>query len=272
VAHAVVHFEICGPDETQLSGFYASLFGWRVRPVPGLPHVLIDTCGGAGINGSLARSPDGDASLVFYIQADELQAILDKVNLLGGKTAAPISDLDRIATLAKFEDPDGLVVGLVLGPADPGPARDRQPPTAGAAGQLVSAAALPATGAPGQAAIPGPSAGQGAPVDWFELLGSDAASSQRFYAEIFGWHVTSGSGSYGTVDTGSARGIPGGVGGGEHQWATVYARVADVAATLARAQELGGGTERGPQTFQDGMTAGALRDPAGNVFGVYSRS
>jgi uncharacterized protein len=268
-----VHFEICGPDETQLSEFYAGLFGWRVRPVQGLAHALVDTCGGAGINGTLARSPDGEASVVFYIQADELQAILDKVNLLGGKTAAPISDLDKIATLARFEDPDGLVVGLVLGPADPGPARDQQPPTAGAAGKLVAAAALPATGAPGQPAIPGPSDGQGAPVDWFELLGSDAASSQRFYAEVFGWHVTSSTGGYGTVDTGSARGIQGGVGGGhQHRWTTLYARVPDVAATLARAQELGGRTERGPQTGQDGMTTGALRDPAGNVFGVYSRA
>jgi predicted enzyme related to lactoylglutathione lyase len=49
----------------------------------------------------------------------------------------------------------------------------------------------------------------------------------------------------------------------------VYASVPDVEAVLARAVELGGAREYGPNPVDDHMQTGALRDPAGNVFGVY---
>jgi uncharacterized protein len=260
--HAVVHFEIGGPDDRQLAGFYSGLLGWGMNPVAGVGYTLVDTNGGAGINGGVEQRADGSAEITFYIQADDLQAMLDKVNLLGGKTQMPITELPGMATFAKFEDLDGLVVGLVLGPADPG----RAASTGGAE---------PATAVPpgaGQAA-PGPSAGSGAPVDWFEVLGTDSDRSSRFYAEIFGWQAGQAGPGYRMVDTGSARGIPGGIGTGQQgQWATVYARVPDVEAALARAVELGGEREYGPVAVDDHMQTGAVRDPAGNVFGVYSHA
>jgi uncharacterized protein len=246
MAHAVVHFEIGGPDDWQLAEFYGGLFGWSMRPVPGVDYTLVDTCAGEGVSGGVHPSPEGAASVTFYIEADDLQAVLDKVNLLGGKTVTPITDLPGMVTYARFEDLDGLVIGLVLGPGDPGAA--------------------------GQSGLPGPSAGEGAPVDWFEVLGSDAGSSQRFYAEIFGWQAKAAGPGYGMIDTGTAKGIRGGIGGGQQGiWATVYARVPDVEALLAKAEELGGTRELGPVAVDDHTQTGALRDPAGNIFGVYSR-
>jgi uncharacterized protein len=245
MAHAVVHFEIGGPDHQELAEFYAGLLGWSLRPVPGADYILIDTRSGAGVSGGVHPSPDDAGSVTFYIEADDLQAVLDKVNLLGGKTITPITDLPGMVTYARFEDPDGLVVGLVLAPGDLGGA--------------------------GQAGLPGPSAGAGVPVDWFEVLGSDAGASQRFYAEIFGWQARAAGPGYALIDTGTAKGIRGGIGGGQDaMWATVYARVPDVEAVLTRAAELGGRREAGPVAVDDHMQTGALRDPAGNVFGVYS--
>ena len=214
------------------------------------------------------------AAVTFYVQADDLQAVLDKVNLLGGKTETPITELPGMATYAKFEDLDGLVLGLVLGPADPG----RGAPAGPAAAAAAAGSSAPAPATPGQA-VPGPSAGTGAPVDWFEVLASDCGETSRFLAEIFGWQAAAdGSSPYRMVDTGSDRGIRGGVGTGredtgqrEH-WATVYARVPDVGATLARATELGGSREYGPMDVAEHMQTGAVRDPAGNVFGVYSQT
>ncbi|HXW45125.1 MAG TPA: VOC family protein [Streptosporangiaceae bacterium] len=262
MAHAVVHFEIGGPDDLRLAEFYSGLFGWRVRPVPDADYALIDTSGGAGIGGGIEPTGEGEQSVTFYIQADDLQAVLDKVNLLGGKTVTPITELVGMATYAKFEDPDGLVVGLVLGSADPGTG-DR-----GRAGQVPGQAGS----ADPPAVAVAPSAGSGAPVDWFELSGADPDSAQRFYAEIFGWRVTQAAEGYRMIDTGSARGIAGGIAAGlPGSWATAYARVPDVAAALEAAAALGGRREYGPQAVGAGMHAGALRDPAGNVFGVYSR-
>jgi uncharacterized protein len=265
MTHAVVHFEVGGPDDLGLAEFYAGLLGWGMHPVPEAGYTLVDTRGGAGINGGVERRDDGTSEVTFYIQADDLQAVLDKVNLLGGKTDTPITELPGMATYAKFEDLDGLIIGLVLGPADSGPG----------------------------AAEAGPSPGAGAPVDWFEVQGADPDRSQRFYAEIFGWQAAdSGQGdsgpggsspgdsspdgapepAYRMIDTCSDRGIRGGIGRARlGPWATVYARVPDVAAALALAEELGGTREYGPSAVDGQMQTGAVRDPAGNVFGVYSR-
>jgi uncharacterized protein len=240
VAHAVVHFEIAGPDVGQLGDFYARLFGWRLQPIPGAGYTLIDTAAGSGINGGIAPSQDADAAVTFYIETDDMQAELDKINLLGGKTETPITDLAGMVTYARFSDQDGLLIGLVLAPADPG--------------QVIA-----------------PSAGEGAPVDWFEVLGADADRCRRFYSEIFGWQSSGAGSGYAMVDTGTSRGIKGGLGAVADQgmWATVYASVPDVEAMLARAVELGGAREYGPNPVDDHMQTGALRDPAGNVFGVY---
>jgi predicted enzyme related to lactoylglutathione lyase len=45
--------------------------------------------------------------------------------------------------------------------------------------------------------------------------------------------------------------------------------VPDVEQTLARAEQLGATRVYGPMAVDDHMQTGALRDPAGNVFGVY---
>jgi uncharacterized protein len=296
MAHAVVHFEVGGPEDQRLAEFYAGLLGWGMRPMPEAGYTLVDTRGGAGINGGVEKRADGTSEVTFYIQADDLQAVLDKVNLLGGKTDTPITELPGMATFAKFEDLDGLIIGLVLGPPDPGQA-DPGRADGGQSGAGPAVAGLPGTGtgavSTGESAVPGPSAGAGAPVDWFEVQAADPDRSQRFYAEIFGWQTVapqqgapqqgapqqgapqqgnSGPG-YRMVDTRSDRGIRGGIGAARQgPWATVYARVPDVEAALARAVELGGTREYGPNAVDDHMQTGAVRDPAGNVFGVYSHA
>ena len=238
MAHAVVHFEISGPDAGQLGEFYSRLFGWQMQPVPGAAYTLVDTSAGSGINGGIGES--ADSAVTFYIETDDMQAALDKINLLGGKTETPITELAGMVTFARFSDPDGLLIGLVLAPTDPD--------------QVMA-----------------PSPGSGAPVDWFEVLGADADRSQRFYAEIFGWQASMAGPGYAMVDTGTSRGIKGGLGVSADQgsWATVYASVPDVEAVLGLAVELGGAREYGPNPVDDHMQTGALRDPAGNVFGVY---
>ena len=238
MAHAVVHFEISGPDSGLLADFYAELFGWHMRPIP--DYMLIDTGAGSGINGGISQSTDDERKITFYIETDDMQAALDKINLLGGKTETPISEIAGVVTYAVFSDLDGLLIGLVLAPSNPD-----------------------------QVFAPGP--GAGAPVDWFEVLGADADRGRRFYAEIFGWQAKTEVPGYAMIDTGTSRGIQGGMGAAtDHRsWATVYASVPDVERVLSRAVELGGTREYGPNPVDDHMQTGALRDPAGNVFGVY---
>ena len=238
MAHAVVHFEVSGPDSSQLADFYAELFGWRMQPIP--DYMLIDTGAGRCINGGIRQRTDDQHGITFYIETDDMQAALDKINLLGGKTETPISEIAGVVTYAVFSDLDGLFIGLVLTPAHPD--------------QVMA-----------------PSQGEGVPVDWFEVLGADADRSRRFYAEIFGWQADATTPGYAMINTGASRGIRGSMGAvPDHGcWATVYASVPDVGRMLTRAVELGGARVYGPDPVDDHMQTGAVRDPAGNVFGVY---
>jgi predicted enzyme related to lactoylglutathione lyase len=257
VGNAVVHFEVGAADDGPLVAFYGELFGWGLQGLPGGGYTMIDTRGGRGINGGIGKSRTGEPWSTFYVETGDLQATLDKANALGGTTVMPVTDFGGAMTIAMFSDPDGLLIGLVRAPARP------------SRGDQVA-----------------PSAGAGAPVTWFEVMGSDAARTQRFYADLFGWIVDARFPAYATVDTGAGRGIQGGIGGGEQaRWATVYARVADVDQVLTRAGELGGSaiSDPGVPTLKaaargalygsagGGMKTGALRDPAGNVFGVFHR-
>jgi uncharacterized protein len=244
MGNAVVHFEIGGPDDVPLVAFYGELFGWKLQPFEGGGYTLIDTNGGGGINGGIGKSQTGEPWSTFYVEADDLQAVLDKAESLGAKTVMPVTDFGGAVTIAMFSDPDGLLVGLVKA-ADS--AQDE---------------------------APGPSEGSGEPVDWFEVLGSDSGRTQRFYADLFGWTIGGGDAgtppSYGMAGTGAGRGIQGGLGSStESHWATIYASVPDVEQTLAKAEALGGSRIYGPMDVDDHMQTGALRDPAGNVFGVY---
>jgi predicted enzyme related to lactoylglutathione lyase len=257
VGNAVVHFEVGAADDGLLVAFYGGLFGWGLQGFADGGYTMIDTRGGGGINGGIGKSQTGEPWSTFYVETDDLQATLDKANSLGGTTVMPVTDFGGAVTIAMFNDPDGLLVGLVRAPAEP------------------------------QGDEPAPSAGPGEPVTWFEVMGSDAARTQQFYTDLFGWTVdNSGFQGYATVDTGTGRGIQGGIGGGEEvRWATIYASVADLDQTLGRAEKLGGSricdsglsalksaaraALYGPGSADDHMATGAFRDPAGNVFGIY---
>jgi predicted enzyme related to lactoylglutathione lyase len=257
MGNAVVHFEFGAADDGPLVEFYGELFGWALQGFPGGGYTTIDTCGGAGINGGIGKSQTGEPWSAFYVETDDPQAMLDKANSLGGTTVMPVTDFGGVVTIAMLNDPDGLLVGLVRAPVEPS-----------------------------QEGESAPSAGSGEPVTWFEILGSDAARTQQFYRELFGWKVDNSFPGYATVDTGTSRGIQGGIGGGlRSRWAIVYAGVADVEQTLVRAEQLGGSRVVDPEVSAlknaartalygsaSDIKTGAFRDPAGNILGIRHKS
>jgi predicted enzyme related to lactoylglutathione lyase len=249
-----VHFEVGAAQDEPLVAFYGQLFGWGLQASSVSGYTTIDTRGGAGINGGIGRSRAGDAWSAFYVETDDVPATLDRAASLGGTIVLPATDVGGFTTIAMFSDLDGLRVGLVRTAADPNGA--------------------------------GPSAGAGEAVDWFEIMGSDAARTQQFYADLFGWGIDrSGLPDYAVANTGTGRGLWGGIGGGADAcWAIVYAGVGDVEQTLARAVELGGSRVAAPGIVAlkiaarealygsaEDMSMGAFRDPAGNVFGLYHK-
>jgi predicted enzyme related to lactoylglutathione lyase len=113
---SVVHFEIIGGTGNQLEKFYSELFGWKINSNNPMKYGVVDTGGGpGGINGGVGPATDGSKRVSIYAQVSDLQATLDRVEKLGGKTILPPSDVPGGPKLAMFADPAGNITGLLLG-------------------------------------------------------------------------------------------------------------------------------------------------------------
>jgi predicted enzyme related to lactoylglutathione lyase len=110
-------------------------------------------------------------------------------------------------------------------------------------------------------------------VAWFEITGKDGPKLQQFYSRLFGWNVSdAGDGSgYGLVQA-AEKGIGGGIGAAQDGGAgqvTFYVEVDDVAAYLAKVNELGGQTIVPPTEIQQfGLTFAFFSDPEGHMVGL----
>lgn len=122
----VVHFEILGKDSAQSQKWYGDLFGWNIEaiPFPGAPegqtYGMVSAQEGKGIGGGVSASPDGQTMVNIYVEVDDPQAYLNRVEQSGGKTVMPVTEIPNMVTFAMFADPDGNIVGLVKAGSMPG--------------------------------------------------------------------------------------------------------------------------------------------------------
>jgi predicted enzyme related to lactoylglutathione lyase len=76
------------------------------------PAAMIDTGTQTGIQGHIsALGHEPHNYTAFYVQVDDVQQYLDKVNALGGKTIVPPVEIPT-GTFAWFSDPEGNTIGL----------------------------------------------------------------------------------------------------------------------------------------------------------------
>ncbi|MGO4879975.1 MAG: VOC family protein [Bryobacteraceae bacterium] len=109
MANPVVHFEIGCRDTQATAAFYGKLFDWKLAEMG--PAVMIES-GPGGIAGhitALGHEPHNFTH--FYVMVDDLQATLDKVAELGGRTLVPPVEIPTGA-FAWFADPEGNTVGI----------------------------------------------------------------------------------------------------------------------------------------------------------------
>jgi len=115
MGNPVVHFEVSGKDGAKLQKFYGALFDWKIDTDNPNNYGIVDN-GGEGINGGVGEVPDGgDGHVTFYVSVPDINAALEKVEGLGGKTIMPRTEMGDVVTMAFFADPEGHMVGLVEG-------------------------------------------------------------------------------------------------------------------------------------------------------------
>jgi predicted enzyme related to lactoylglutathione lyase len=110
------------------------------------------------------------------------------------------------------------------------------------------------------------------PVIHSEIRSADPDATRTFFGELFGWTYADGAyPGYTFVDTGVEGALPTAIGPvqGGSDAVLFFVGVEDVAASLKRAEELGGRIVQAPQEVP-GVTFGVLADAQGHLVGVAS--
>jgi uncharacterized protein len=113
----------------------------------------------------------------------------------------------------------------------------------------------------------------GQPVMQWQILAKQPDKLADFYTKLFDWDINANNAlNYRMVDTGSERGINGGI------WPTppqgpsmvsLYVEVDDVGAYASRATELGGKVVMPPQKLPDGDEMAIILDVEGIPVGIF---
>jgi len=109
-------------------------------------------------------------------------------------------------------------------------------------------------------------------VAWFEIGTPDVGAAKDFYGTLFGWSFAP-DGPYTLIAASGVADASGGIfntGGNIPPYAVFVVKVADVAATAAQAEELGGKVVVAPNKLEDGMVVAYLTDPHGSLFALFS--
>lgn len=118
----VTWFEIMGRDALALQQFYRDVFGWKLTPPTGPEMGYYSMLGRDvdGIAGGIGQEQGGDRRVSVYIEVDDTDAFLKKVEQAGGSTMLPTMTVTEGTTIAIFRDPAGNAIGLLK--ANPRPA------------------------------------------------------------------------------------------------------------------------------------------------------
>ncbi len=111
--HPFVHIELSAKDPAASSKFYAELCGWKVEVDPKFDYYQFRIDNGFG--GAFVK-PDGQmyeaGDVVPYIGTDNIDAMLNRIESLGGKVVQPKTRIEGIGWYAFFADPSGTRMGL----------------------------------------------------------------------------------------------------------------------------------------------------------------
>lgn len=121
-AAPVVWFEVTGKDQKKLQSFYSKIFDWKINADNPMNYGMVDAAangtavGSGSIGGGIGPAQPGAPGYVtFYVQVNDPDAYLKKIESLGGKTIMPTTEIPNMVTFALFQDPEGNMVGLVKG-------------------------------------------------------------------------------------------------------------------------------------------------------------
>jgi predicted enzyme related to lactoylglutathione lyase len=119
----VVHFEIPADDMKRAEEFYKNAFGWNITHWEGgnMPYYMLGTTmvdenqmpkEPGSINGGMGQRGGPLEHPVVTVSVNDIDAALEKIERLGGKTVAPKMAIGDMGFAAYFKDTEGNTIGL----------------------------------------------------------------------------------------------------------------------------------------------------------------
>jgi len=110
--HPVVHIEFSAADRQAAGKFYQDVFGWKITDIPEMNYTMFEyeEGRGGGFNPVSENNPAG--TVTVYIEADDIETTLAKIEANGGKVVLPKSEIPNTGWFAFFTDPTGNQVAL----------------------------------------------------------------------------------------------------------------------------------------------------------------
>jgi predicted enzyme related to lactoylglutathione lyase len=110
--NSVCHIEISCTDSGKAAKFYGGLFGWKIDNAMGDEYIFFQPEIGVGGAFSKNEKHAPGASVIFYVEVDDIEAYLKKAVELGGQESTPKTEIPGHGWYGHFIDPDGNLMGL----------------------------------------------------------------------------------------------------------------------------------------------------------------
>jgi uncharacterized protein len=242
--HRFVWHDLMTTDAARSQAFYTALFDWQIESMPMMGSVYrMILCGPGPIGGIVEEKAIPVSHWMAYVAVKDVDASAARCKELGGSVCVPPTDIPNVGRFAVCGDPQGAYFTLFNGLPD-------------------SAGADPDAFVPGR-------------VCWNELLTSDDAAAQAFYTALFGWKPeTKDMGPMGlyrvqTIDGKQAGGMMKSPQPGMPPCWCVYFATLDLAASTAKAKELGAQPICEDMPIEGVGTFSFLTDPVGAGFALF---
>ena len=111
---SLVWFEIPADNPERAKKFYGSLFGWKIKPFPGVTDYWhIDTGGGDDTpDGGLMARKHPEQPITSYINVSSVNESAAKVEKLGGKICKPKTAVPQMGYFAICQDTENNMFAL----------------------------------------------------------------------------------------------------------------------------------------------------------------
>lgn len=109
--------ELLTTDVAGAKAFYGELLGWTLQDTtnPGMEYTII-TAGKTQIGGIMAvpaQAKGMPPAWGAYVTVDDVDALMPRVEQLGGKICVPPTDIPRVGRFMLIQDPQGAMLSLI---------------------------------------------------------------------------------------------------------------------------------------------------------------